>query len=88
MLKELFPTDQNIQWNDKSSEDNKETKKDHVMLDHDIQTNKHKGNHSTKCQQDDTSNGQKWVDFFSNFAIYNGFEKQFQASEGKRQDGG
>ena len=50
MMKELFPTDQNIQWNDKSSEDNKETKKDHVMLDHDIQTNKHKGNNSTEGQ--------------------------------------
>ena len=50
MMKELFPTDQNIQWNDKSSECNKETKKDHVMLDHDIQTNKHKGNNSTEGQ--------------------------------------
>ena len=50
MMKELLSTDQDIQGNDESPEDYEETKEDHVMLYHDIQTNKHKGNHSTKCQ--------------------------------------
>ena len=49
-MKELLSTDQDIQGNDESPEDYEDTKEDHVMLDHDIQTNKHEGNHSTKCQ--------------------------------------